>query len=134
MHTYIHTYSPNTCILNRKKWINFDHVICTGGEKDKDSCAGDSGGPCILNLSETGGKFSEIGGKFSGGNWVVGILCKGSELPLGTSYCGVEGRYGVYTRLGKYADFLRATVHVSCVCVCVCVYACACVCVCACRG
>jgi hypothetical protein len=44
---------------------------------------------------------------------VVGVLSKGSELPSNTPDCGVEGRYGVYTRISKYSDFLREIMFVS---------------------
>lgn len=44
---------------------------------------------------------------------MVGVLSKGSELPSNTPDCGVEGRYGVYTRISKYSDFLREIMFVS---------------------
>jgi secreted trypsin-like serine protease len=87
--------------------MNYDHALCVGGHTGKDSCFGDSGGPSIV--------------KAEGTNWVVGVLCKGSELPTDTNFCAVEGRYAVYTRVSVYRDFLKETVEV---CVCVCVYVC----------
>lgn len=81
------------------KFINFTNVICTGGHDGQDSCGGDSGGPAIY----------KAGGK----DWIVGVLSKGSELPLNSPDCGVKGRFGVYTRISRYTDFLREIMFVS---------------------
>eukprot|EP00961_Rhodomonas_salina_P162175 2184533-Rhodomonas_salina.1 len=72
----------------------------------KDSCNGDSGGPAVAYME--------------GKPWLVGILSVGSELPHEDGGCGVEGRYGVYTYVRKYASFINTTIAVSCVWVCVC--------------
>uniref|UniRef100_A0A7S0QEA8 Peptidase S1 domain-containing protein n=1 Tax=Cryptomonas curvata TaxID=233186 RepID=A0A7S0QEA8_9CRYP len=79
-------------------YIDFQHVICTGGTAGKDSCLGDSGGPAIARDS-------------SGRTWLVGVLSKGSELPSYTDWCAVEGRYGMYTRIRHYADFVLTTMQ-----------------------
>ena len=50
-----------------RDYINFDHVVCTGGEPGKDSCNGDSGGPAII--------------MHGGQPWLVGVLSKGSQKP-----------------------------------------------------
>ena len=50
-------------------YINFANVVCTGGPSGKDSCNGDSGGPIIFRNA-------------SGTSWLVGVLSKGSELPM----------------------------------------------------
>mgnify|MGYP001144243487 FL=1 len=72
----------------RHGYINFTHVICTGGSAGKDSCAGDSGGPAVFKHEDE--------------NWLVGVLSIGSELPLYSMNCGIQGRYGVYTQVRKY--------------------------------
>ena len=87
----------NPYSLNRH-YINFAHVICTGGPAGKDSCLGDSGGPAIQRDA-------------AGVSWLVGVLSKGSELPSYTDWCAVEGRYGVYTRIRNYADFVLTTMQ-----------------------
>jgi len=69
----------------RNGWIDFDHVICTGGDAGKDSCNGDSGGPALV-LHE-------------GTPWLVGVASIGSELPLSTGDCAASGRLGVYTEV-----------------------------------
>ena len=81
-------------------YIDFSHVICTGGAAGKDSCLGDSGGPAIAHDS-------------AGRAWLVGVLSKGSELPSYTDWCAVDGRYGMYTRVRNYADFVLTTMQVS---------------------
>jgi secreted trypsin-like serine protease len=88
----------NPYSLNRG-YINFAHVICTGGQAGKDSCLGDSGGPAISRDA-------------AGISWLVGVLSKGSELPSYTDWCAVDGRYGMYTRIRNYADFVLATMEV----------------------
>jgi secreted trypsin-like serine protease len=79
--------------------INFGHVFCVGGHQGRDSCFGDSGGPCILNAGSK--------------HWVIGVLSRGSEKPQGTSDCAVEGRFAVYTRVGVYGDFVRSVLEAS---------------------
>mmetsp|Transcript_15487 Transcript_15487/g.38928 ORF Transcript_15487/g.38928 Transcript_15487/m.38928 type:complete len:367 (+) Transcript_15487:48-1148(+) len=88
--------------------IDFSAMLCTGGTEGKDSCMGDSGGPAIVRRG--------------GGDWLVGVLSFGSELPLNQTLCGVEGRFGVYTEVAKYAEFVYQTmqeqVHVCSACPC----------------
>jgi len=80
----------------RENLINFDNVICTGGHAGKDSCNGDSGG-------------GAVGTNKDGTPVLVGILVKGSELPINGPACGAEGRFAVYTRISKYWDFILTT-------------------------
>ena len=80
-----------------KKYINFEHIICTGGTAGKDSCNGDSGGPAIVVED--------------GQPWLVGILSKGSQLPSFSADCAVEGRYGMYTRVHLYAGWIEAVLN-----------------------
>jgi len=76
--------------------LHFEHVLCTGGVAGKDSCRGDSGGPAVVEQD--------------GRQWLVGVLSLGSELPLTPSGCAVEGRYGVYTNVRWYTDWMVAVV------------------------
>ena len=80
-------------------YIDFRRVLCTGGPAGKDSCVGDSGGPAVAR--DAGGRA-----------WLAGVLSRGSELPSYTDWCAVDGRYGMYTRVRDYADFVYATMQV----------------------
>jgi len=79
-----------------QNYINFDNIVCTGGTAGKDSCNGDIGGPAVVT--------------YSGQHYIVGVLVKGTELPAHSGACGVEGRYGVYTAVSKYTDFISTTI------------------------
>lgn len=79
-----------------RNYVNFECMFCTGGAQGKDSCNGDSGGPAVAYME--------------GKPWLVGILSVGSELPHEDGGCGVEGRYGVYTYVRKYASFINTTI------------------------
>jgi len=46
----------------------------------------------------------------SGEDYVVGVLVKGTENPSHDRGCGVAGRYGVYTRISRYKDFIHTTI------------------------
>ena len=98
----VQTVSKERCIeanpySHSQSYINFDHVVCTGGVAGKDSCNGDSGGPAIFL------KGSEP--------WLVGVLSKGSQKPAHTDNCAVEGRFGMYTLLHHYGAWIYATMH-----------------------
>jgi len=98
----VQTVSKEKCIeanpySHSLNYINFDHVVCTGGVAGKDSCNGDSGGPAIFL------KGSEP--------WLVGVLSKGSQKPTHTANCAVEGRFGMYTLLHLYSAWIYATMH-----------------------
>lgn len=67
--------------------------MCAGGEKDKDSCKGDSGGPLMWENS-TGKKFFEFVGIVSFGPWP----------------CGSEKVPGVYTKVYEYNSWIRQTI------------------------
>ncbi|KRT80413.1 Trypsin [Oryctes borbonicus] len=57
--------------------------LCAGGEKNKDACHGDSGGPL---LAQRNNQF-----------YVVGVVSFGAV-------CGMEGVPGIYTRVSQYRD------------------------------
>jgi len=67
--------------------------LCAGGEKNRDSCPGDSGSP----LMQFDGPMAR---------WVsVGIVS------LGLSTCGTDGVPGIYTNVLDYLDWIRNTIH-----------------------
>uniref|UniRef100_A0AAY4A3I9 Vitamin K-dependent protein C n=1 Tax=Denticeps clupeoides TaxID=299321 RepID=A0AAY4A3I9_9TELE len=68
-----------------------DNMFCAGfPEGGADSCQGDSGGAFVL---KNGGQF-----------WAAGIISWGIS-------CGEEGKYGVYTRVDKYTDWVKKTIE-----------------------
>jgi len=81
----------------KNNWLTFDppNVICTGGNAGKDSCNGDSGGPAAMTQD--------------GVTYLVGVLVKGTENPTSNGGCGVAGRFGVYTRISRYREFIETT-------------------------
>lgn len=69
--------------------------LCAGGEKGKDSCRGDSGGPLM--------KLEQINGTFA---WFLrGIVS------FGTEKCGTEDVPGVYTRISKFMDWVLENIE-----------------------
>lgn len=72
-----------------------DTQLCAGGEKGKDSCRGDSGGP-LMKLEQVGGKSA----------WFLkGIVS------FGTEKCGTEDVPGVYTRISKFMDWILENIE-----------------------
>lgn len=72
-----------------------DTQLCAGGEKGKDSCRGDSGGPLM--------KLEQIGGQPA---WFLkGIVS------FGTEKCGTEAVPGVYTRISKFMDWILENIE-----------------------
>ncbi|XP_076383834.1 CLIP domain-containing serine protease HP8-like [Megalopta genalis] len=68
-----------------------DTQICAGGQKGKDSCRGDSGGP-LMALERT----REGKGKWS----VIGVVS------FGPSPCGMPGWPGVYTKVAEFVPWI----------------------------
>ena len=67
-----------------------ENMLCAGGEA-KDSCQGDSGGPLVVPFGPNGiGKPPKL----------VGIVSFGEG-------CAREKKYGVYTRVRNYVDWIR---------------------------
>lgn len=66
------------------------HVICAGYKEGRiDSCAGDSGGPLLLEKEN---------------RWhVYGVTSFGDE-------CGKEGKYGIYSKTSAYVDWIKKIV------------------------
>lgn len=93
--------TEQACILANpwrydKGYVDFSNTWCTGGTEGKDSCYGDSGGPAVY--------------QHRGVDFLIGILSIGSEKPAGSA-CGMEGRYGVYTKLRHYSAWMRAVIE-----------------------
>ncbi|XP_017767893.1 PREDICTED: serine protease easter-like [Nicrophorus vespilloides] len=69
-----------------------DGQICAGGEKGRDSCTGDSGGPLMKGNPETEQWF------------VAGIVSFGTT-------CGTESWPAVYTHVSVYNDWIHRNVY-----------------------
>uniref|UniRef100_U5EHU2 CLIP domain-containing serine protease n=1 Tax=Corethrella appendiculata TaxID=1370023 RepID=U5EHU2_9DIPT len=72
-----------------------DTQLCAGGDKGKDSCSGDSGGPLMKEETSTGNPFY----------WIVGIVS------FGPKNCGTENLPGVYTKVSKYVNWIESNVR-----------------------
>lgn len=82
----------------RQGFINPKTQLCSGGEKGRDSCVGDSGSALMMeDQSETGDAFWKQ----------IGIVSFGPRL------CGTEGVPGVYTKVRSYLDWILDTVEVE---------------------
>ncbi|KAJ8958744.1 hypothetical protein NQ318_016472 [Aromia moschata] len=76
----------------KKASVNLnDGQICAGGEPDKDSCRGDSGGPLMSYDVNSNGDLV----------WYsVGVVS------FGPSPCGMKGWPGVYTKVANYVPWI----------------------------
>lgn len=64
--------------------------ICAGGQKGKDSCRGDSGGPLMASIRQQDGyNFFSLG-----------------IVSFGPTPCGTQGWPGVYTRIQDYIPWI----------------------------
>ena len=77
------------------RYCKRESKLCAGGEKGKDSCNGDSGGPMMCRFSD-GEKFK---------------LC--GIVSYGTKYCGV-GAPAVYTNVAKFVDWISKNTDKTC--------------------
>lgn len=75
--------------IRRSQTMISNNQLCAGGEKEKDACKGDSGGP-LMGIIRTG--------PLKGQWYQEGIVSKG----IG---CGV-GFPGIYTRVARYTDWI----------------------------
>ncbi|KAL1404035.1 hypothetical protein pipiens_005477 [Culex pipiens pipiens] len=85
---------PNGCntVYKPAGIVISDRQLCAGGEKGKDTCTGDSGGPLMQRV---------------GTRWVLyGIVSFGPKL------CARKGIPGVYTNVPKYIDWIESNVEV----------------------
>lgn len=62
--------------------------MCAGGDKGRDSCRGDSGGPLMSVDKNTG-------------NWFAAGIVSFGPLP-----CGMAGWPGVYTKVNTYVSWI----------------------------
>lgn len=78
---------PLLCFLQ----VITDNMYCAGYlEASKDACRGDSGGPFVVNYR---------------GTWfLTGVVSWGEQ-------CAARGKYGVYTRLGNFLNWIRDTME-----------------------
>lgn len=67
--------------------------LCAGGERGKDSCTGDSGGPLMNTFRNDSGQW-----------YIEGVVS------FGSSRCGSEGWPGVYTKVGDYLNWIKENV------------------------
>ncbi|CAG4986745.1 unnamed protein product [Colias eurytheme] len=87
----------SVCQSVLSSWLNSEaeqQIICAGGEKDKDTCSGDSGGPLMREVRED----------FSSNWYIFGITS------FGLRKCGKEGVPSIYTRVSNYMDWIRQNV------------------------
>ncbi|KAL1022074.1 hypothetical protein UPYG_G00021880 [Umbra pygmaea] len=80
-------YVPRaTCLQSSSHKIS-NSMFCAGYDKEKkDACQGDSGGPHVTRYKDT---------------WfVTGVVSWGEG-------CAREGKYGIYTQVSKYIDWIR---------------------------
>ncbi|KAF0031032.1 hypothetical protein F2P81_017763 [Scophthalmus maximus] len=82
--------SYESCRASTEQVIT-DNMFCAGYLDDGvDACSGDSGGPFVVNYR---------------GTWfLTGVISWGEK-------CAADGKYGVYTRLGNFLDWMRDTME-----------------------
>ncbi|XP_041971597.1 phenoloxidase-activating enzyme-like isoform X2 [Aricia agestis] len=68
-----------------------DNQLCAGGETDKDTCVGDSGGPLMYSSNNT--------------YYLVGIVSYGSV------HCGTKGQPGIYTNVHNYLKWISDVIN-----------------------
>lgn len=66
-------------------------MFCAGGYSDMNTCTGDSGGPLSVAVGQS--------------SLLAGVTSAGAR-----GLCGEPGRYGVYTRVGDYRDWIKAAI------------------------
>ena len=90
-------------ILGLKKFDS-KYQICAGGDEGKDSCSGDSGSPLMkLNVHKMDSgdvKYSYV---------LIGMVSYGGEK------CGLKGKWGVYTRVESYTDWVLDNLSSKCI-------------------
>lgn len=73
-----------------------DTQMCAGGQPNKDSCSGDSGGPLMAQYQDNAGNSYW---------YIAGVTSFGPKT------CGLRGWPGVYTRVSKYLDWIQDKVQ-----------------------
>lgn len=75
--------------------LNIENTqLCAGGQQGLDSCSGDSGGPLMTTLRKRSNQWN-----------IVGIVSFGYDR------CGTEGWAGIYTKVSKYIDWIKANLE-----------------------
>lgn len=69
-----------------------DNQVCAGGEKDRDSCDGDSGGPLM-----------HVGQQM---RWTIAGI-----VSFGLTECGTDRVPGVYTNVQSYLSWIKMTLR-----------------------
>lgn len=68
-----------------------DNMFCAGYlQTPMDACSGDSGGPFVVH--------------YRGAWFLTGVVSWGEK-------CAARGKYGVYTRLGNFLNWIRTTME-----------------------
>ncbi|XP_059610642.1 serine protease easter-like [Phlebotomus argentipes] len=90
--------SPLVCgiVYKREEVSITDRHICAGGQRDKDSCKGDSGSALFAMANSTEHRPY----------W----FCAGI-VSFGPSICGLDGWPGVYTKVPSYYNWIQENVH-----------------------
>uniref|UniRef100_A0A1Y1NL68 CLIP domain-containing serine protease n=1 Tax=Photinus pyralis TaxID=7054 RepID=A0A1Y1NL68_PHOPY len=84
----VKSHEECTHIYNKIMIVPSEGQICAGGEQNKDSCEGDSGGP-LMTLHEESALW-----------YITGIISFGAEK------CGSLGWPGIYTRVTEYVPWI----------------------------
>lgn len=79
--------------------------ICAGGEKGKDTCVGDSGGPLLNSFQRSPNSSNPLEKKFVGKMFQTGIVSFGPAL------CGSSGKPSVYTKVLPYIDWILENMY-----------------------
>ncbi|XP_017296595.1 coagulation factor IX [Kryptolebias marmoratus] len=82
--------SHQACTASTEQVIT-DNMFCAGYlDANMDACSGDSGGPFVVHYR---------------GTWfLTGVVSWGEK-------CAIQGKYGVYTRLGNFLNWIRDTMQ-----------------------
>ncbi|XP_055541376.1 CLIP domain-containing serine protease B15-like [Wyeomyia smithii] len=78
----------------QEKYVNVsltENQLCVGGISGVDSCRGDSGGPLMLIIEN---------------RWYLAGV-----VSFGTKQCGLKGIPGIYTRLGRYLNWIATSIE-----------------------
>jgi secreted trypsin-like serine protease len=78
------------CQVNFKSTVLTEKQICAGGERGKDSCTGDSGGPLMRNVHADKSSYWYLAGVVS----------------FGSKKCGTEDFPAIYTKVSEYVDWV----------------------------
>lgn len=67
--------------------------VCAGGDKGRDACRGDSGGPLMFFDTNRA-------------SWVLSGV-----VSLGLQQCGLPGVPGIYTKVDNYVDWIEKKIR-----------------------